>query len=145
MKPIPAVFLDYVAGLEAHDVERIAATMADNLRVVTGDRHLGKAEFLPFLRALYAAFPDWRYDHDPPEWHGDLIAVRWRQGGTHLGEFCLPGMLPIAPTGKQVTIPAQYFRYRVGNDKLVLIQPEAIAGGAPRGILEQIGATDPAL
>ncbi len=143
--PIPAIFLEYVAGLKAHDVDRIAATMSEDLEVISNGRRLTKPQFLPFLRALYAGFPDWRYDHDPPEWHGDLIAVKWRQGGTHTGTFAWPGYDPVPPTGRTVRIPEQFFRYRVAGDRLVAILPDPMPGGAPRGILEQIGVSLPPL
>ena len=100
---------------------------------------------MPFLSALYTAFPDWNYDHDPIEWHGDLLAIKWRQSGTHTATLAFPGMDPIAATGRRVRIPDQYFRYRVTGDLLVLIHPDPIPGGAPRGILEQIGAVEPPL
>ncbi|MEO8038028.1 MAG: nuclear transport factor 2 family protein [Betaproteobacteria bacterium] len=145
MKNIPPVFLDYVAGLKAHDVDRIGSTMAESLQVFSNGRVLTKAEFLPFLRALYTGFPDWTYDHDPAEWHDDLIAVKWRQSGTHSGVFVFPGLPPIAPTGIAVRIPEQYFRYRVENDKLTELRPDPVPGGAPRGILEQIGVPLPPL
>lgn len=143
--PIPAVFLEYVAGLKAHDVQRIAATFSEDLEVISNGRRLTKQQFLPFLGALYAGFPDWHYDHDPPEWHGDLIAVKWRQGGTHTGTFAWPGFEPVAPTGRRVRIPEQFFRYRVRGERLVAILPDPMPGGAPRGILEQIGVALPPL
>lgn len=138
-RPFPALFHAYVAGLKAHDVDAIAATMRTDLRVESGGRVLAKADFLPFLRALYTGFPDWTYDHDPIEWHDDLIAVRWRQSGTHTGVFAWPGQPVVPPTGRAVRIPEQFFRYRCEEDGLVLIRPEPIEGGAPAGILRQIG------
>jgi len=50
---------------------------------------------------------------------------------------------PIAPTGKTVTIPEQFFFYKVRDDRIIEIRPEPIAGGAPGGILQQIGVTTP--
>jgi len=64
---VPAILLDYIEGLKTHDVARIAATMADDLVVISSGKTVAKADFLPFLHALYAGFPDWRYDHDAPE------------------------------------------------------------------------------
>lgn len=89
--------------------------------------------------------PDWRYDHDEPEWREDMIAVKWRRGGTHTGTFALPGLAPVPATGKRVTIPEHHFFYRVRGDKIVEIRPEPVPGGAPRGILEQIGVELPPL
>lgn len=143
MNDIPPIFLEYIAGLKAHDVDRIGATMADSLQVHSAGKVLAKPQFLPFLHALYTGFPDWNYDHDPPEWHGDLIAVKWRQSGTHTGVFVYPGLPPISPTGRKVRIPEQYFRYRVAGGLLTELRPDPIPGGAPRGILEQIGVSLP--
>jgi predicted ester cyclase len=145
MPAIPPVLLDYIEGLAAHDVERIAGTVADDLRFIAATRVLDKAQFLAMLRALYTGFPDWHYDHDAPEVRGDVVAVKWRQGGTHTGDFVLPGMEAIAPTGRTVAIPEHYFYYTVKGDHIVEIRPEVVPGGAPRGILEQIGARLPPL
>jgi predicted ester cyclase len=140
MIKIPAVMNTYIEGLKAHDVDRIAATVADDVAFITASRTLNKEQFLGMLRALYAGFPDWHYDHDEPERRGDVIAVKWRQGGTHTETFAWPGLDPIPPTGRTVTIPEHFFFYRVRGDELIEIHPEPIPGGAPQGILEQIGA-----
>jgi predicted ester cyclase len=140
---VPAVLGDYIDGLEAHDVERIAGTVSDDLAFVTPMAVLGKGPFLQMLRALYAGFPDWHYDHDSPELRGGAIAVRWRQGGTHTGTFALPGLAPVPATGRVVQIPEHYFFYRVRGDRVVEVRPEPVPGGAPGGILEQIGVPGP--
>ena len=143
MTEIPAVMFAYIQGLENHDVDRIAGAVADNLAFVTPARTLNKEQFLAMLRALYAGFPDWRYDHDEPERRGDAIAIRWRQGGTHTGTFAWPGLEPIPATGRAVRIPEHFFFYRVDGGLLVEIRPEPVPGGAPWGILEQIGVEAP--
>ena len=61
------------------------------------------------LEALYIAFPDWQYEHFDPEVRGDVIAIKWRQRGTHLGTLSMPGLDPIEPTGRTVSIPEQYY------------------------------------
>jgi len=143
--PIPSVLRSYIEGLKAHDVDRVAETVSDDLAFVSAHRTLSKPEFLRMLTALYTGFPDWSYDHDPVEVHADRYAVKWRQSGTHTGVFAMPGMAPVGPTGRKVIIPEHYFYYRVVGDKIVMIQPEVVPGGAPRGILEQIGVELPPL
>jgi hypothetical protein len=143
MTGIPAVMDSYIKGLKTHDVDRIAAAVSDDLAFVTPARTLSKEQFLQMLRALYAGFSDWHYDHDEPEWRGDVIAIKWRQGGTHTGTFAWPGLEPIPATGRSVTIPEHFFFYRVRDDLLVEIRPEPVPGGAPRGILQQIGIEAP--
>lgn len=135
----------YVEGLKARDVDAIARTVSEDLAFVGTTRTLTKPRFLDMLRALYAGFPDWHYDHDAPEVEGERITIRWRQGGTHTGIFALPGIEPIAASGRTVRIPAQHFHYRVKGDRIVEIRPDPIPGGAPRGILEQIGVPSPPL
>lgn len=145
-KPIPDVLAEYVAGLVRHDIDSIAATVSDDLLFISATRILGKAQFLDMLNALYTGFPDWRYQYDRVEDRGaSNYAIKWRQAGTHTGTWSMPGMDPIAATGKPVRIRPQYFFYRVADEKLVLIFPEPVIGGAPRGILEQISEDVPPL
>lgn len=142
---LPEPLARYVEGLKAHDLAGIRAAVAPDVRFVTPARTLDRDEFLALLGALYAAFPDWSYAHDPPRRQGDVIALRWRQGGTHTGVLALPGAEPVAPTGRKVRIPEQFFFYTLRNGALVEIRPDPIPGGAPRGILEQIGVAQPPL
>src|SRR5262249_14823864 len=97
-----------------------------------------KPQFLTVLRGLYAAFPDWHYDHDPPVGGAGCYTVRWRQGGTHTGTFAFPGSAPIPATGKKVQIPEQAFHYEIRDDKIIRIEPGAVPGGAPGGIRAQL-------
>src|SRR5271166_6231368 len=111
MIEIPAVLRTYCDGLKARDVERIAGTIANDLVMVLPGRTLGKEQFLAMLRAVYTAFPDWHYEQHAPELQEDVIAIKWRQGGTHSGTFLLAGMAPVPATGKTVQIPWHYFFY----------------------------------
>lgn len=137
--PVPQCLQSYMEGLQTHDVDKIATTVSDSLEFVTPTKTLNKQEFLAMLRAIYTAFPDWSYDHDAPEIHEDVIAIQWRQGGTHTGVLSLPRAEPVPPTGKTVQLPEHYFYYRLANDLIIEIRPEAIRGGAPAGIFAQIG------
>jgi hypothetical protein len=141
----PAVLLRYVAGLETHDVDLIGTTVADDLVFISATRRLDKPQFLAMLRALYAGFPDWSYAYDGIELDQGIYAIKWRQGGTHTGTWNLAGMAPIAPTGRSVRIPEHHFFYKVRGDLIVEIRPDPVPGGAPRGILEQIGVAVPPL
>jgi predicted ester cyclase len=139
MHEIPAIIGRYIQGLKTHDVAAIAETIAENLAFVTSTGVLNKTRFLEMLRALYAAFPDWHYDHETPEIRDDVIAVKWRQSGTHNGTHSLPGRAPVAATGKKVVIPQQFFFYKVKDECIVEIRPDPIPGGAPQGIFQQLG------
>ena len=138
MKTIPPVLWTYISGLKNHDVDAIGKCVSDDLAFVTPSQALNRHQFLQMLRALYTGFPDWHYEHDAPELRHDVIAVKWRQGGTHTGTLALPASTPIPATGRKVQIPEQYFFYTVHDDAIVEIRPEPIRGGAPGGILEKI-------
>ena len=145
-KLIPTVLLTYVDGLKTHDIPKIAGTMGAELKFISATRILDKEPALKMLTALYTGFPDWNYKCRGIEDRGQgNYAIKWDQGGTHTGTWAMPGMEPIAPTGKTVRIPEHYFYYRVADDKLTMIFPEPFVGGAPRGILEQIGVKLPLL
>jgi len=139
MNEIPPVIWSYINGLKNHDIEGIGQTVSEDLAFITPNKTLDKPQFLQMLRALYAGFPDWRYEHDAPEVCPTGIAVKWRQGGTHTGTFGMPGLVPIPPTGRRVQIPEHYFFYKVRGGTITEIRPEPVPGGAPGGILEQIG------
>lgn len=142
----PQILVDYVSSLVEHDLAKIAATLAEDMTFISATRILDKQQFIAMLSALYAGFPDWDHGYNEIENRGEgNYAIKWHQSGTHTGTWSMPGMEPIAPTGRRVQIPPQYFFYRVADDKLVLIFPEPVVGGAPRGILEQIGVEVPPL
>jgi hypothetical protein len=128
-------------GLKSHDVRKIAGTVSEDLAFVSPGRTLSKTQFLDMLQALYTAFPDWNYDHDPPEVSKEVIAIKWRQRGTHTRTLAMPGLDAVQATARTVTIPEQYFFYKVRNDQIVEIRPDPVPGGAPHGILAQIRNT----
>ncbi len=138
MNTIPPVIWTYIHGLKNHDVDGIGRCVSSDLAFIAPNKTLNSQQFLQMLRALYAGFPDWHYEHDAPELRHDVIAVKWHQGGTHLGTFALPGLTPIQATGKSVQILEQYFFYKVRGEAITEIRPDPIPGGAPGGILEQI-------
>ena len=143
MKPALAA---YVAGLKAHDVAAIGASLAEDVRFVTPVKTMAKPAILEFLAALYAGFPDWSYDHDEPVRRDEgSYSILWRQGGTHTERLAFPGFSAVPATGKIVVIPEQRFFYLLGAEGLMEIRPDPIPGGAPRGIFEQIGVEQPPL
>jgi predicted ester cyclase len=139
MTDIPLVLRSYIKGLKTHDVAEVASAVSEDLAFVSPGRTLNKSQFLQMLHALYAAFPDWHYEHSPPEARDGFIAIKWCQWGTHSGAFVMSELEPIKATGRIVRIPEQYFFYQFRDDRISEIRPDPIPGGAPRGILEQIG------
>ena len=132
MNELPTPLRSYIDGLKTHDVDKIGQAVAEDLAFVTATRTLTKQQFLALLRAIYAGFPDWHYEHDAPEFRQEMIAVKFRQGGRHTGTFVLPGLNnPLEATGRQVVIPEHYFFYKLRGEHIVEIRPEPVPGGAP--------------
>ena len=146
MPEVPPALELYMAGLRSHDIGRIGDSFADDIRFVTPARTMERDDILAFLRALYTAFPDWRYENDPPVFRDDgMIGVKWRQVGTHTATLAFPGFDAYEATGRSVIIPEHFFHYRVDDEGLHEIRPDPVPGGAPRGIFEQIGVDLPPL
>lgn len=145
MTAIPQVIWTYIEALKKHDVAAIAATVSNDLAFVTPTTTLTRDQFLQMLRALSTGFPNWRYRHDPSELRDGTVAVKWQQGGTHTGPFSLPGIATVPAIGRSVQIPAHYFFYTVRDGGIAVIRPNSVPGGAPGGILEQIGIISPPL
>ncbi len=145
MTDIPHALHEYLEGLRTHDIPRIGASFADDVKFVTPVRSMNKAQTLEFLTALYEGFPNWHYDNDPPEMtEPGVWRVNWRQGGIHSETLALPGFPSVPATHREVIIPEHFFYYRVDR-KMTEIRPDPVPGGAPRGIFEQIGVELPPL
>ena len=132
-------------ALDARDVDAIARVVSDDLAFVTPVEPLDKATFLRFMAGLFAGLPDWRFDHGSLDVRGDVVAVRLRMGGTHTRTLALPmpGLKPVAPTGKRVALPEQRFDYTVRDGRIVRIAGENIPHAGVIGLLEQVGVRLP--
>jgi predicted ester cyclase len=133
----------YHAALSSQDLERLASRTTEDVVLVTPMGELPKAAFLATMQALFAGFPDFSFDHGPARVAGDRITIEMRMAGTHTGLLALPipGIAPIAPTGKRVTLPHQNFTYTIRDGLVSRIDPEPVAGGGVPGILEQLGGS----
>jgi predicted ester cyclase len=65
-----------------------------------------------FNYALAKGFPDFKFTIEDMVGEGDMVAVRYRFDGTHLGEY-----MGMPPTGKQVYIKNMGF-FLIKKDKL---------------------------
>jgi predicted ester cyclase len=137
----------YFEALEAKDLAAISDIVADDLEFVTPVEPLDKQTFLDFLRGLFKAFPDWRFDHGPIEATGNTASTRLRMSGTHTEtlELPMPGVKPVAPTAKKVVLPEQRFDYTVRGGKIVRIESEPVPHAGIVGTLEQVGVRLPPL
>jgi predicted ester cyclase len=134
------VFELYTAALDRGDLKAMAALIHDNFRLEgAGLDGIGKAEFLSAMKAQLEAFPD--YSENPTDMveDGDVVRFVAHVRGTQRGTLALPGMAPIAPTGKQIKLPPEPAWVKVSEDRLLLYHVEAVPAGGIRGILAQLG------
>ena len=135
----------YTDAINAHDADALAALYAEGagLQEPAGE-FLGREAVIQYWQRFFEAFPDLNGRDVFKAENGDTAINEWTFSGTNSGPMETPeGTIPA--TGKRVTIPEHYFFYRVCGEKIVEIRPEPVPGGAPRGILEQIGVELPPL
>ena len=147
MSEAEQVVRSYFDALEAKDLVRVDAVVSPDLVFVTPLKPLGKQDLLRLLRAVFDAFPDWRFDHQELVTSGDIVKTKLRMAGTHTGMFVPPlrVLKPINATGRKVVLPEQEFVYHVEGGKIVRIVPEPVPDGGIPGLLKQIGVTLPPL
>jgi predicted ester cyclase len=99
---------------------------------------VGREGYKMVLEDIYATFPDWRFEIEEIVESNDLVVVRTRVGGTHLGKSEFPvngGMLVgVEPTGKSFEVQHIHW-YKLCDGKIV----EHYANRDDIGMLQQLG------
>src|SRR5689334_1551864 len=133
-----------MAAWERADEATLAPMVADDF-VLTGPvpQPLGKAEFLGLMQILHAAMPDFAFNVSSLEEDGDTVVVRSHITATHIGTLQLPGLPPIAATGKQVALPEEVQTYTVRDGKLQALATDARPDAGIPGMLAQLGVAGP--
>jgi predicted ester cyclase len=131
-----------VAAVEAGDFKKFEGMLADDM-VFAGPvpEPLGKHEFMGVQMAMKKAMPDWKFNASDFKENGDMVTVTFQITGTQTGELSLPmpGMQPIPPTGKKVSLPKEPATFTVKNGKLSRLEVTSVAGGGVMGVLSQLG------
>jgi predicted ester cyclase len=113
------------------DLDVLDEVLAPDLRLQLGAAHLDRNQTKEFIRAVYAAFPD--YTHTPEEILsvGNRVVLRTTNRATHSGDF-----QGIAATGRHISF-GQIAIYRMVDGKIAEIWEEADL----LGLMQQLGAT----
>lgn len=145
--PAEEVVRTYFRALEEHDVGKVAGLLSDDFAFVNSVEPMDRDDFLRFMQALLAGFPDYRFNHSDSRVNGNVVTVKLRMTGTHTRTLALPmpGLKPVPATGKKVVLPEQSFAYTVRNGRITTITPEPIPHAGIIGLLEQIGVKPPPL
>lgn len=125
---------------EANDAGTLSPLVAENF-TMSGPtpQPLGKTEFIGFMHILLSAFPDFAFNVSRFEENGDAVIAYSHITGTHTGTLALPGLPPIAATGKKVALPEEVQTYTVRDDKLYALVTDARPDAGVSGILAQLG------
>ncbi len=125
---------------EANDEATLASLVAEDF-TMTGPtpQPLNKADFIGFMHVLLTAFPDFAFNISHFEENGDAVVAHSHITGTHTGTLALPGLPPIAATGKKVALPEEAQTYTVKNGQLQSLVTDARPDAGVPGILSQLG------
>jgi glyoxylase-like metal-dependent hydrolase (beta-lactamase superfamily II)/predicted ester cyclase len=127
----------YFSALSEQDLDAAVACW----RPGSVDRMVGQEELTApdgirsFFSALFAAFPDWRFEVLDMTGSGDRVAVRWRAAATFAGPGDYNGL---APNGARVMVEGCDV---VTVDDGVIVGNEAFVNGAD--VARQLGVLPP--
>jgi len=129
---------------ESNDVHTLNELVADDFSL-SGPvpQPVGKQEFLALMQILHTAMPDFAFNISSFEERGETVIARSHITGTHTGVLALPGMPPIAPTGKKVALPEEVQTYTLKNGKLHTLVTDARPDAGIPGMLAQLGVVPP--
>ncbi len=135
------VFLAYSAALDRSELTAMTALVDDSFRLEgAGLDGIGKPEFMAAMRAQMAAFPDYSENPTDIQESGDRVSFVAHVTGTQKSVLALPGMKPVAATGRKIVLPAEPAWVEIRDGKIAVYHVEAVAGGGIGGILSQLGA-----
>lgn len=129
---------------EANDASTLSPLVAEDFTMVgPTPQPLGKAEFIGFMHVLLAALPDFTFNVSRYEENGDAVIAYSHITGTHTGTLALPGLPPIAATGKKIALPEEVQTYTVKDGVLQSLVTDARPDAGVSGMLSQLGVLLP--
>ena len=125
---------------EANDAATLSSLLADDF-TFSGPvpQPLNKVEFIGFIQAVLAVYPNFAFNESSITRQGDQVSVTCHISGTHTGTLALPGLPSIPATGKKVTSPAEVQHFRISDGKITAVIAELAPGGVLPRLLAQLG------
>lgn len=136
-----------IKAIEAGDWQRARSLLADDYTFSGAvPEPIGPDAWLAIHRAMSAAMPDFSFNLSGARESGNKVFAQVHITATQTREMTLPipGLKPIAPTGKHVALPAEDIAATVANGRITNLEVSPVAGGGVPGMLAQLGATIPA-
>ncbi len=103
-------------------------------------------EGLKLMAGMRTAMPDIKIDVKEITVSGNQATVKVIWGGTHTGplEMPMPGMPPVPPTGRKVSVNDSYV-VTVQGEKVSHLSVESPADGGGRAMMAQLGVRMPGM
>jgi len=103
-------------------------------------------EAFNMIGGLNSGFPDLKFEVEQVTVNGNQATVKAQVSGTNTGPLSLPmpGMPPIPPTGKKVSVKDSYI-VTVEGDKVSHLHVDSPADGGIPGMLAQLGVEMPGM
>ncbi len=143
MQPIQIV-CEVLNAIDAHDLDRAAKRIAETcvVRDTAMPQSFGKAAFIEQMRAILAAFPDWKYDLESLDADGEKVTVCVVALATNSAPLRLAGRPPIPATGKRVRVPDR-FVFVVEHEQITGLNIDSPKDGGAAAMLAQLGVQLP--
>src|SRR5512140_2165284 len=137
---VEQVARDFISNMAS--AEKVRSMLAPDAMASGGvlPKPMPAMDAFGMVGGLNAGFPDLKYDVKQVTVNGDQATVRAQVSGTNTGTLTLPmpGMTPIPPTGKKVSVPDAYV-ITVKGDKVSHLTIDSPANGGIPGMLSQLG------
>ena len=135
-----------LAAAEAGDYAKVSGMLTDDMQFAGPvPNPVGKKEFIGIQSAMVAGIPDWKFNAGDLKEQGDKVTAVMQITGTQTKELRLPlpGMQPIPPTGKYVSLPEEPVTFTVKDGKISRLESAVVPGGGVMGVLAQLGVPAP--
>jgi SnoaL-like protein len=102
---------------------------------------LNRDQFAGLSQAIHRGAPDWNFNAGQPQENGATIVIPVQITGTNTGELAdvIPGVPPVAPTGKSFSLPTEHISITFRDDKVSHVSVDTLPGGGIPGMYAQIG------
>lgn len=143
------IVTQHLRAVEAGDWDKALSFIADDY-VMTGTvpfpislfMKIGKKDALRMHLPRKRALPDFRFNETVLSETDDSVKLQVNLSGTHTGVIDYTGILRgvpvIQPTGKRVSLPAEYFTWFVRDGKIVKTIDEIPKGAGVRGLAQAV-------
>lgn len=135
-----------IQAVEAGDFDRARSLLADDFTFSGAvPEPIGPDAWLGIHRAFAAAMPDFSFNLSGVRESGAKVLAQLQLTGTQTHELALPipGVKPVPPTGKHVSLPAEDIAVTTAGDKITNLDVSPVEGGGVAGLLSQLGVTVP--